>query len=352
MRERCVRLYVRDSEYGSRLSRFLSGRDRVGLRVERMTDGEAFWKSREEAEADRSAEGMVWLTDDVPGAGGDPGRGDRLFLLDEVSDDGTVKSGVPRRIGYCQQGEKIYFELLAGMGLSEKTSLSVEAPAPGIYGVFSPWGEEALLTAALLSQELAEYGTCLYVSTGFFSMLYGGDRVPDKSGLLSEQKTREDRFLGELFFRMEREDFPVLVKNMEKEYGAALRLPPVAHYRDLWDVKEDELEHFFERISTECDIAYVVAAFHDVREAIPMAECCREFFFLHRSSGTEPMKDWRKYANNERREATSRVSEIVMPDGWETWYSEMEKTEVSNWLSDRRKKDFVSGLWKEERHAG
>ena len=349
MRERKIRLYVQDAEYGSRLSRFLAGRDRVGLRVERMTEREEFWRSREWGSVD---EGIVWLTDDVTGMKEDPGKGEAIFLLDggpptksgvafpnETSDRKAVQPGVMRRISYLQTGERIYCELLAAMGLAESAPVG-EAPPPGLYGVFSPWGEEAQVTGALLSQELAAYGKCLYVNTGSFPMWYRDN-----------QRFPEGRYLSELLFRMEREDFPELVRNMEQDFGVARRLPSVAHYRDLWDVKEEELRLFFERLCTECDSVYVVAVFSDVREALPMADCCRRFFFSHRRSGYKPMEEWRRYAKNENREA-DRVTEIVMPAGWERWCEELETSEVSDWLSDRKKKSFVGGLWKEERDEG
>ena len=347
MREKMVRVYVRDAEYAGRLTRFLTGRDRVGLRVERMTEREPFWRSREGL---KEGIGEVWLTDDVPGSREDPGRGEALFILAEESE--PARRGKAGRISFCRGGESIYRELLSGMGLSEDASYSEESPPPGLYGVFSPWGEEAQVTAALLCQELAGYGSCLYVSTGAFPMLYSKPEPREKEYAASMVPSSGEKTLGELFFRMEREDFPALVESGKRRYGAAFCLPAVAHYRDLWDIGEDELGYFFERLCAECGADYVVAVFFDVREALPMAEHCREFFFLHRASRTEPMEEWRQYVKNEKREAFDRVSDIVMPTGWEEWMKELEASEPADWLSDKKKRSFISGLWKEERHVG
>ena len=317
MREKKLILYLRDEEYGKRLLRFLNGRRHPLLRPMMVTDREEFWRSREEHER---TEDICYLTDDVSGELTNPGGAVLLWLV-EVTDLER------HRIGICQKADRLYADLLQGIGLPGEEDRPSGAPPPGVYGIYSP-GEEGSVAAALLSQELGSYGSCLYVNFREFPCFYTAER---------EEHTEH---LGELFFRLDSSGYDDLVKRVSVAYGAAMRLPTVAHYRDLWDIGERDREHFYRRLQQECGLSYIVVLCADVREAIPLAETATRFLVVTRAGrGDAVFRRWQRYVKTEKAEQAAQVIRIELPDSVRNWIRDMEEQTPESWLQDAEKKN-------------
>ena len=227
------------------------------------------------------------------------------------------------------------------MGVTDLHREKQGAPPPGVYAVFTPYGEEASVAAALLTQELAVYGTCAYVNMSAFPHFYIRDSV---SG---------NHHLGELFFRLEGESYDALVRESQIPYGRAVRVPSISHYRDLWDIHEEDRKRFLERLNNDCQIPYIVVLFNDIREAMPAVSFTTRFCILLRGHDPDAcMERWHRYARTEKQEGAGVVVALGMPESWGRWIAEMEQTAPEVWLEDREKKEFASRLWREEANDG
>ncbi|MEE3467555.1 MAG: hypothetical protein VZQ83_03860 [Eubacterium sp.] len=325
MGEKKLYLYVCDDEYGKRLLRYLNSHRHPTLRVEMVTERERFWESRSQ----RKSNDEYWLTDDVSGSLADPGDRSTLWMLADRSD------GDRHRIGYAKKAPELLRELMGIMALTDVADRPSGAPPPGVYGVYSP-GEEGTVTAALLSQELGTYGACIYVNLCEFPVFYTSESVGEKNNL------------GELFFRLESKDYKGLVEQSQITYGKATRLPTVSHYRDLWDVGDEDRRIFFRRLTEECDRTYVVVLFNDVREAMPMLGQVSGFIPVSRKGCEEAFTArWRRYAKTENHTETDPGTTVVMPDGWTAWIRDMENQPPENWLRDENRQAFVKGVLEE-----
>ena len=324
-------LYVADEEYARRLLRYLSGRRRPGLQIERVTEREDFWQRRSLSAGDET---LYWVTDDTEGCLRDPKETFHRALLAEDTDE-TVQ-----QIGFCKGADVLHRELMRWMDISEAPGVCEDAPPQGVYALFGPIGEEASLSAALLTQELAEYGACAYVNLSAFPHFY------------MRGEGRENHRLGELFFRLECENYGELIREAKFPYGGAIRLPTVAHFRDLWDIDDRDRKRFFDRLHTDCHYPYVVVVFNDIREAMPMVPYTTRFLFMMRETVEPPLARWNRYAATEGTDAMSMVTPMTMPRGWEYWIPEMEGSAPETWLADAQRKTFAGRLWREEAYNG
>ena len=326
MGEKNIVIYITDEEYAAGLIRALNRRKPSGVSIERVTEREAFWRSRERVAKDDRG---IWLTDDAGISLKDPGDGSALIRLSTESDHRK------NTISFCQEIDGFASELFGMIGFSGVMTVSADGPMPGVYGIYAPCGEEGQLCAALLSQELAIYGSCLYVNTSAFPVMY----VREDAG--------ERRHLGELFFRLDGKGFTELELKLEREYGAAKRLPTIEHYRDLWDVGEKDFGIFIKKLNSECKKSFVVIYFNDIREAMPMVAYCDSFYLAEGRSYVKASERWMKYAGHESDESAKDISVITMPDGYAAWGVELSRQDPEAWLRDKVKKDFVKGLWYE-----
>ena len=319
-------IYITDEEYAARLIRALNRRKPPGVTIERVTEREAFWRSRERIAEDGA---RFWLTDEAGSSVKDPGGGRALIRLSAKSDHKD------NMLSFCQDIGSFTTELFEMMGCSGAEVMSADGPVQGIYGIYAPCGDAGQLCAAILSQELAIYGSCLYVNTGAFPMLY------------VREDADERRHLGELFFRLDGKGFLELETKLERDYGAAKRLPTIVHYRDLWDINEKDFGVFLRKLKGECKKSFVVVYFNDIREAMPMVSVC-DGFYLVEGKAYEAVGDrWKRYAENESDKNAGEIKVITMPAGYEAWGMELDSQEPGSWLRDPVKKSFIQGLWKE-----
>ena len=349
MGEKTIVVYISDEEYVGRFIRALNKRKPAGVVIERVTEREAFWEKREKARGNQT---VFWLTDDMAGDGGDgcegatgdPGASGagRRKPGGKRQNDGQLIRLAPRSdhrnnvVSYCQEIGDLSAELFGCIGLSGTDVLSADGPVPGIYGIYAPYGEPGHLLGALLSQELAVYGSCLYVNTSAFPLLY------------QREDPEEKRHLGELFFRLDGKGFSELESKLERDYGAARRLPTIVHYRDLWDIGEREFGVFLQKLKSECQKSFVVICFNDIREAMPMVRVCDFFCLVGGRSCEDIGKRWMSYAAHESDEGAKEVRLTVLPAGYESWSEQLARDEPGQWLKDPVKKSFVQGIWREE----
>ena len=323
MGEKKLYLYMNDTEYGKRLQRYLNVNRHRGLRVEAVTERDVFWRGRQQG----GKQDEYWLTDDIRGAADDRGDPGSLIVLDEANDERR------QRVSCRMKAENLFTVLLSTMALEIEAKGDIQAPLKGVYGVYSPWGEEGSVLAALLSQRFAAYGKTLYVNMSEFPIYY-------------TKEMGDDTHLGELFFRIDSPDLANVVTRAKQRYGAAERLPGVSHYRDLWDIGPDDMDRFFKRLECDCGISYTVVLFNDIRGALPMTDMMTELFFTCRNSDiSTPFERWRRYAKTEKTEGKIHV--VTMPPGWEGWICDMEREEPENWLDDNEKKEFIDGMFNE-----
>ncbi len=325
MREKKLYLHLCDEEYGKRLLRYLNSHRHSGLRVEMMTEREPFWEGRRQGQEP----GAYWLTDDVTGSLADPGDPSSLWILSERTDERR------HRISYVRKADELIRELMAVMELDAPAEGPSGAAPSGIYGIYSP-GEEGSVTAALLSQALGELEACTYINLREFPLFY------------TVEPSEERGNLGELFFRLECENYKELVTRYQITYGKATRLPTVSHYRDLWDIGEEDREHFFRRLLEDCGCTYVVVLFNDIREAIPMMSRITGFFTVSRKGSEESIiRCLKRYVRNENIEESEIGKTVVMPDGWTEWIRDMESQSPENWLREDDRQRFIRSLWEE-----
>ncbi|MBO4395137.1 MAG: hypothetical protein J5819_02175 [Eubacterium sp.] len=332
MIEKTLILYVSDDEYARRMLRFMSGHRQLGVRFERVTEREDFWQRRKR---EAGTENMYWITDDREGCLRDSHGYDHRILLTEESDEKK------HQVSFCICADLMHREIMKQIGIADVTNVEQGAPPVGIYAVFSPYGEEAEVSAALLTQELAGYGDCAYVNMNAFPHYY-------ERGLATEKHS-----LGELFFRIEGDNYSMLVRESGMPYGGAVRLPSVAHYRDLWDINDIDRRLFLERLNGDCHIPYIVVVFNDIREAVPMVTYVTRFLLIIRENDPdESLERWKKYIKTEKIDSTDSISRAVMPTGWTRWIDELAETAPGEWLRDNEKKTFAAGLWREEGFDG
>ncbi len=320
MGEKKLYLYLNDTEYGKRFQRYLNINRHPKLRIEMVTERDDFWSGREH----KVNENEYWLTDDIVRAADDRNDPASLIVIDDHTDENR------NRVSCRMKAENMLIMILTIMALDLEATGEAGAPMRGIYGIYSPWGEEGSVLSALLSQRLSDYGKCLFINLQEFPLFYNND-------------TSEDSSLGEIFFRIDSPGLESIVERSKKKYGAAERLPAVSHYRDLWDINADDMERFLNRLAAELGYKYILVLFNDVREAIPMADLINGVFFVNRSGKTDPSVRWKKYATTEKREG--RIIPVIMPRGWEDWINEMEKSEPECWLDDTEKKEFIDNIW-------
>ena len=326
MGDKTIVIYITDEEYATRLIRALNRRKPSGVTIERVTEREDFWRSRERITEDGT---RFWLTDDAGSSVKDPGGDRALIRLSAKSDHKN------NTLGFCQDIGSFASELFEMLGCSGADVMSADGPLPGVYGFYAPGGESGQLCAAMLSQELAVYGSCLYVNTGAFPMFY----VKEDAG--------EKRHLGELFFRLDGKGFSDLETKLERDYGAAKRLPAIEHYRDLWDIREEDFGVFLQKLKSECKKSFVVVYFNDIREAMPMVSVCDGFYLVEGKAYEAVGERWKRYAGHESDKNAGEIRVITMPAGYEGWGSDLDRQEPEMWLSDPVKKTFIQGLWKE-----
>ncbi len=323
MGEKKLYLYMNDTEYGKRFQRYLNTNRHPALKVEMVTERNDFWKGREHG----ARENEYWLTDDFSGAADDRCDPSSLIVIEERTDEKR------QRVSCRMKAENMFVTILSMMALELEVSGTAGAPMQGIYGVYAPWGEEGSVLAALLSQWLSEYGTCMYLNLQEFPMFYIND-------------TGKDGDLGEIFFRIDSPDLESVVTRAKIRYGAAERLPTVSHFRDLWDIGAEDMDRFFKRLAGDLGYKYVLVLFNDVREAIPMTDLMSGLFFVRRQSQTDPSDRWKKYAETEKKEG--QIHTVIMPQGWTDWARNMERSEPENWLNNNEKKEFIDGIWDEK----
>lgn len=323
MGEKKLYMYMNDTEYGKRLQRYLNVNRHPLLRVEMVTERDSFWNGRQQG----SGKDEYWLTDDVSGAVEDRGDPASLMVLDDHTDERS------RRFSCRMKAENICMVLLSAMSLELEAKGDVNAPMHGIYGVYAPWGEEGSVASALLSQRLAGYGESVFLNLSEFPVFYGNEDDADSH-------------LGELFFRVDSPEFASVVTRAKKNYGYAVRLPGVSHYRDLWDIDTGDMDKFMSRLRNDCGFKYVVVLFNDVRGALPMADMMTGIFFVRRKSDRkDPYERWLRYAKTEKKQGQVRT--VIMPSGWEGWIADMERETPERWLDDERKKEFIDAMWNE-----
>ncbi|MBR0119217.1 MAG: hypothetical protein IJM01_03700 [Eubacterium sp.] len=326
MVDKSIVVYITDEEYAVRLIRALNRRKPPGVIIERVTEREAFWRSRESITEDGA---RFWLTDEEGSSVKDPGTGRALIRLSGKSDNKY------NTLSFCQDIRHFAKELFEMMGCSGPEVMSADGPVQGIYGIYAPCGDAGQLCAAILSQELAIYGSCLYVNTGAFPMLY------------VREDAEEKRHLGELFFRLSGKGFSELELKLERDYGVAKRLPTIVHYRDLWDIDEREFGVFLKKLKGECKKSFVVVYFNDIREAMPMVSVCDSFYLVEGKAYEAVGERWKRYAGHEFDKNAGEIRVITMPAGYEGWGSDLDRQEPEMWLGDPAKKTFIQGLWKE-----
>ncbi|MBO6109162.1 MAG: hypothetical protein J6P16_07155 [Eubacterium sp.] len=353
-------LYIKDEEYSKQLLRYLKHKESAGFIVERITadsQGEGVQRAGRQNEKleetgvlsggfdgrDKRADvsgSEFYLTDDakmlerylgISGTKRGSGKGTSKNNLMVLAEDTDVSE---RRVGYCSGIDRMYIAISQIMELKSIQDADSE-PERGIYGLFSPWGEEGSVCAALLSQELSAFGKCLYVNMSAFPHFYVNDGSEDTGA-----------HLGEMFFRLGSDDFSGIMDRLAVNFGSALRLPGTAHYRDLQDISDDELKLFFRRLSSECGISYVVVLLGDVRGAMTLADSCNMFFFTSRRSAvSDPEGRWNRYALTEGYRDTEGHIKLDFPEEGYSWAYEMERDDPKKWLDDPKKKAFIRGIW-------
>ena len=332
MTEKKLILYIADEEYARRMLRYLSGHRQPGLQIERVTEREDFWQRRKRDAGEKS---LYWITDDRDGCLRDPRGMDHRILLAEENNEKR------RQISFCIRADALQREILKYMEISGVPETQQGAPPTGVYVVFSPYGEEASVAAVLLTQELALYGSCAFVNMSAFPHFY------ERSGVAGSHS------LGELFFRLEGENYEALVREACIPFGGAVRLPAVSHYRDLWDMDDVDRKRFLERLGSDCHMPYLVVHFNDIREALPAVPFATRFVLIRRENDPDASEErWLKYARTERVDGTGIVMPVTMPPNWERWITELQQTTPETWLQDREKKSFAGRLWQGEVQDG
>ena len=325
MVDKKLHLYLCDEEYGKRLLRYLNSHRHPGLRVEMVTERERFWERR----GQENHKGEYWLTDDVTGMTADAGDRSSLWILADHSDADR------HRIGYTKKASELLRELIGIMELPDMEEGASDAPPAGIYGVYSP-GEEGAVAAALLSQEFGAHGRCVYVNLREFPYYYMADNAEGNANL------------GELFFRLENTEYNSLVGQSQISYGKATRLPAVSHYRDLWDISDQDREHFFRRLQEDCGQTYVVILFNDIREVPALLGRVARIVPVCRKGMEEVFaKRWRRYLKTEKCAEEDIGMTVTMPEGWTDWIPDMENQTPENWLRDEGRQQFVRAMWEE-----
>ena len=336
MGEKKLYLYLRDEEYGRKLQKYITSRHHPELRVEMMTEREIFWESRAYSNENDKEN---WLTDDKERMAYDRGDKSSLILLDERSDIDA------RKISYLQRSKGIYTELLTVLKLSELRSPdnSENCPAPGVYGVFSP-DNKADILAPLLSQEFGQYGKTLYLSLSEFPVFY-------------EQKDEDSEdahstSLGELIFKLGSKEFKEEVDRIAVKYGNCRRLPGVAHYRDLTDIRDD-MSRFVERLAGECELDYIVICIDHVCDLFALSEKIKIIYVSDKSKTDKTQGEiFVNYAKVEHKESVIEEADFVtVEDDFVLLKNKMEKLLPESWLNDPGIKNCTEGMWNSDQSS-
>ena len=326
MKDKTLYVHISDEEYLRRFIRYMNMRRHPELAVERITEREMFWQRVNE---DNGNEDDYYLTDNminIPDISLN-GTGSRIMYLSDTDDEKN------RIISVCQSADLIYTMCLKIMKLSESSRGKARGPVPGIYGVCGH-GEASDVVAGSLSQELSEYGNCLYISLAAFPHFYTTYK-------------KEEHSLGELIFRIGSGEFVALVNNALTEFGRAKRLPGVSHYKDLWDMSDDDRAALLKKLKNECDFDYIVVGFNDVREMMPQVGICQKMFVVvPRDRREDIWERWLSYAGMEGVPGEELTS-VYVPDEWTKWARRLDGCAPSQWLEDGELKGFITGLIRE-----
>lgn len=327
--EKKLYLYLRDEEYGKRLVRYISGRRHPGLRAMRMTDREAFWESRGHSESKNE----VWVTDDETGQAADPLGGKELILLGTRND--------PERgfVSVCQEARAIDQEITRFIGLDVKTEEEVK-PLAGVYAVYAPEGLPGVVACEVLAEEFSQYGSCLYVPLREFPVETSYSEE-GSSVYMEEGDTGTGFHLGDVLFRIEeKSSFLSAVEKSGIHKGTYWELPGISHFRDLWDMSEQELHLFTERLG-ESGYDYVVIGMDALREVFAVAEASMYFYMVSTEEGGQSVSQrWESYTSVEgKNELLMKTCFVTIPNGWERW-------RIPGAGEDA--KDFAKMMWRGE----
>lgn len=292
-------LYLKDAEYGKRLLRFLVQKKNPGLHPELVTA-----KSKIEFRTGTESSKLVVLTDDTA-IYGDGKR--------KVINLSNNQNREPGKIFQFQKAENIYQELLWQLKLeSERKSFperKEEILEKEILVIFSPDSAGATELAVMVSQYMAQRGKCLYLQLSGYPVYFGEE--------LRNEIYDAPKGIGELLFMLDQEDFAGRVKQLNRRFGKADMLPPLAHYKDLLDCRPQEWEHFLKRLKTECGYDSIIVEMGQIYEYfLDLMELADKVLFLQPEGmiGSVQRAVFQRYCRIEQKEELlARTKYILQP---------------------------------------
>lgn len=217
-----IRICMKNSEYGMKLARYMSGRHNADIEVELLTD----WKDKTEFERED-----VVLSDD----------GEYLDRLScrSIRMVRTPEEQGERCIFMYQKRELLYEELLKKMGIGQKQEY--REGDKQIVAVFSPeGGDDKTVLALTYASGLSQGHAVLYVNfCGFPALFEGAFERGDKE---------EYPGITELMLKENTQSFVECLKQAAYPLGNIHVVKPVDHYKDLLDFSIDDLRRFMKNL--------------------------------------------------------------------------------------------------------
>lgn len=236
-----------------------------------------------------------------------------------------------KEIFQFQKAEGIYHDLLEHIGMESEFSVQSEKEGnKGVFCIFSPIGGGGTAAAVHFTQYLGKRGSCLYLNLSEFPLFY------DES--LKTEPDVGNKGLGDLFFILEEKEFVEKQRRLKSSFGTADILPPMAHFKDLFDCSGKDWKLFLHRLLYECGYDSIVMEMDRLYEfSLELMETCKRIFWIQTPDigGQIRRSVFRRYCRMERKEEIDKKMEILETGGiLNSWQKNLENKQICQIAQD------------------
>lgn len=327
-------LYLKDTDYGKRLLRFLAGKKNPRLHPELVTA-----KKRMEIRVGTESQELVILTDysDIQ----EDEKRKVIYLSNE-------QDRQKKKIFQYQKAEGIYRELVTLLKLDQKEKVpftrTEESSERGVYYIFSPEGRETTVLSVMLAQYLGNIGRCLYLSLAGFPVYY-------EEKLKAEPDFRK-KGVGELLFLLQQEDFVQREHQLRQPFGKAWMLAPMSHFKDILDCQPSEWSEFLRRLREECGYDSIVVEMGQLYEyTLELMEKGDRIWVIQRPGifGRVHSAVLRRYCQMEdKTDIEKKIRYVKLTQEIFDWEEELMGQNLSELSTNNQKMNYIRKLVEEE----
>ncbi len=277
MEQKLIYVCTEDIVYGKRLLQYITGRSEPYIEFGLLTSFEK-WES---IKKNKNVIGL--FIDDNSGMGREPPdfKGKTIILT------ASGKHSKPNSIFKYQKAESIYQEIIKKFQIADiRSAQSIETKE--VIIIFAPKrgnGGLSFLTHEINANPHNKNSIYMNLSSLPFALSGIPFRPENTSGL------------SELILALEEESFHERVKECVCSYAGVDMIPPVRHYKDLLDIKINDLQLLISRLQQECGYQTCYIECCELYEfTLPLFASADRIHMIHftKEEGYELMKHYLK----------------------------------------------------------